>query len=145
MIKDWQIRLIQLLAVPGMLLAYYLLLFHNGDLVLNCGTSGWDDCGAVSGPDAPYSSVGGVPVALIGFIGYATIFGAVWLQDWVTAVNDNLPEILIALTGLAFLFTLWLTGLELFVIHAVCRYCLISAGIITSMLGLAIHYLRSLK
>jgi len=28
--QDWQLRLIQLLTIPGILVAYYLLLFHNG-------------------------------------------------------------------------------------------------------------------
>ena len=36
---DWQLRLIQLLAVPGMLLAFYLLLFHNGNLIDACTAS----------------------------------------------------------------------------------------------------------
>jgi uncharacterized membrane protein len=54
-----------------------------------------------------------------------------------------LPELLVGLTGLALLFTLGLTALEVFVIHAVCRYCLISAAIILAMFVLAISYLRA--
>jgi uncharacterized membrane protein len=139
---NWQVRLIQLLAVPGMLLAFYLLLFHNGKLIDVCTASGWDDCGKVSGPDAPYSAVGPVPVALIGLIGYGLLFLLTWLKDWLALVEDYLPELLVALTGIAFLFTLGLTALEIFVIHAICRYCVVSAVIITIMLGLALHYMR---
>jgi uncharacterized membrane protein len=139
---NWQVRLIQLLAVPGMLLAFYLLLFHNGKLIDVCTASGWDDCGKVSGPDAPYSAVGPVPVALIGLIGYGLLFLLTWLKDWLALVEDYLPELLVALTGIAFLFTLGLTALEIFVIHAICRYCVVSAVIITIMLGLAVHYMR---
>jgi uncharacterized membrane protein len=139
---NWQVRLIQLLAVPGMLLAFYLLLFHNGKLIDVCTASGWDDCGKVSGPDAPYSAVGPVPVALIGLIGYSLLFLLTWLKDWLALVEDYLPELLVALTGIAFLFTLGLTALEIFVIHAICRYCVVSAVIITIMLGLAVHYMR---
>jgi uncharacterized membrane protein len=143
MIRDWQARLIQLLSVPGIVIAYYLLLYHNGAVVLLCGTGGWDDCGKVSGPGAPYSTIGPVPVALIGLIGYTLIFLVVWLQDWLPFVDDNLPELLTGLTGLAFVFTLFLTGLELFVIHAFCRYCLVSAAIITIMFALALSHLLS--
>jgi uncharacterized membrane protein len=139
---DWQVRLIQLLAVPGMLLAFYLLLYHDGKLVDVCTPSGWDDCGKVSGPDAPYSSIGPVPVALIGLAGYVTIFLLAWLKDWVALVEDYLPELLVGLTAVAFLFSLGLTALELFVIHAICRYCVVSAVIITVMLITAVHYLR---
>ena len=139
---DWQLRIIQALAVPGMLVAFYLLLYHNGNLIAACSGSGWDDCGAVSGPGAPYADIGGIPVALIGLLGYALIFSAVWLRDWLPALDDNLPEILIGLTGLAFGITAVLTALEAFVIHAFCRYCLVSAGIITIMLILSISFLR---
>ncbi len=139
---DWQVRLVQLLAVPGMLLASYLLLFHEGKLVDVCSASGWDDCGRVSGPDAPYSAVGPIPVALIGLIGYASLFLLAWAKDWLAIVDDYLPELLVGLTAVAFLFTVGLTGLELFVIHAICRYCVVSAVIVTVMFGLAIHYMR---
>jgi uncharacterized membrane protein len=142
--EEWQVRLIQLLAVPGILLAFYLLLYHEGNLIEVCTASGWDDCGKVSGPDAPYSSIGPIPVALIGLIGYAAIFLTTWLKDWLVLIDDFLPELLIGLTAVAFLFSLGLTGLELFVIHAICRFCVVSAIIITIMFILAIHYMREI-
>lgn len=141
--ENWQVRLIQLLAIPGLLVAYYLLLFHNGSLIAACSGSGWDDCGLVSGPDAPYSSIGPVPVALIGLLGYGLIFLLTWLKDWLPALEDYLPEILVGVIGLAFLFSLGLTGLELFVIHAFCRYCVVSAVIVTIMFFLSLNYLRN--
>ncbi len=140
--QDWQVRIIQLLSVAGLLVAFYLLLFHNGLLVAGCTDTGWDDCGAVSGPGAPYASIGPVPVALIGLMGYAVIFWVSWLKDW-QPLREYLPEILLGLTGVAFAFTLFLTGLELVVIHAFCRYCLVSAGLVTIMLILSISYLQS--
>lgn len=140
---DWQIRLIQLLAVPGLVIAYFLLLYHNGDLINVCTASSWDDCGQVSGPDAPYSSIGPIPVALIGLVGYATIFLLTWLKDWWPLIDDYSPELMVGLTGFAFLFSLGLTGLELFVINAICRFCVLSAAIITVMFVLSISYLRS--
>ena len=83
MIPDkWQVRLIQLLAVPGLLVAFYLLLYHNGALVSACKVGGWEDCGQVSGPNAPYASLGPIPVALIGLVGYAALFLATWLPAW---------------------------------------------------------------
>ena len=142
--EDWPIRVIQLLAVPGMMLAFYLLLFHNGNLINACAASSWDDCGQVSGPDAPYSSIGPIPVALIGVVGYAVVFLVTWLADWWSWLDENIPELMVAFTGLAFLFSIGLTALELFVIHAICRYCIVSVVIVTIMFVLAIVYLRSL-
>jgi uncharacterized membrane protein len=142
---DWQVRLIQLLTVPGMLLAFYLLLYHNGSLVDVCTASGWNDCGKVSGPDAPYSAIGSIPVALIGLIGYASLFLLAWAKYWLETVEDYLPEMLVGLTAVAFLFSLALTGLELFIIHAICRYCVVSAVITTVIFVLSLHYLRAVN
>lgn len=141
--QNWQAKFIQLLAVPGMLVAYYLLLFHSGSLFTTCTVNEWFDCGQVSGPASPYSSIGPIPVALLGLLGYAAIFLVVWLKDWVQLVEENLPELLAGLVGLAFLFTLGLTALELFVIHAFCQYCLYSAAIVTLMFILAISFVIS--
>ena len=141
--QDWQIRLIQLLSVPGMLLAYYLFLYHEGVLIIGCAVDSVFDCGQVSGPTALYSSIGPVPVAFIGLSGYAVIFLLVWLRDWDIPLLDYLPELMVAVTGIAFLFSLVLTGLEFFVIGAFCQYCVVSAVLVTLMFGLAISYLRA--
>jgi uncharacterized membrane protein len=142
---DWQLRLIALLSVPGMILSYFLLLYHNGTLIDVCSPSAWDDCGLVSGPDAPYSSIGPVPVALIGLLGYAVLFLLIWLKDWLPVLEQYIPELIIGLTGLALLFSLSLTALEIFVIRAICRYCVVSAVIVAIMFVLAIGYMRSLS
>jgi uncharacterized membrane protein len=141
--NKWPVRIIQLLALPGLLVSYFLLLYHNDKLVAVCSPSGWDDCGLVSGPDAPYSSIGPIPVALIGLLGYVAIFLLTWLPAWLPWLEAYLPEVLIGTIGLALIFTVGLTALEIFVIHAVCRYCLISAAIILIMFVLAVMYLRS--
>lgn len=142
---NWQIRLIQLLSVPGLLLAYYLWLYHEGQIVQACTVTNFFDCGRVSGPNAPYATIGPIPIAIFGFLGYAAIFLTIWLADFLDIVDQYLPELLVGLTGLALLFTLYLKSLEIFVIGAICQYCLYSAIIILSMFGLAIHYLVSLK
>ena len=144
-IENWQIRLIQLLSVAGIVVAFFLYLYHKGSLVGVCSASGWDDCGQVSGPDAPYAAIGPIPVAMIGLVGYIFIYLVTWLRDWLPFIDDYLPEVMIGTTALAFLFTLGLTGLELFVIHAICRYCVISAIIVTIMFALSISYLREVN
>ena len=143
--ENWQVRLIQLLAVGGMMVAFFLLLFHEGKLISVCSSGGWDDCGQVSGPTARYASFGPIPVALLGLVGYIAIFLAVWLEEWIEFVEIYLAEILIGLTGMAFLVSLGLTLLEVFVIHHICRYCVVSAVIVTIQFILAIVYLRAVN
>ncbi|MCB8927998.1 MAG: vitamin K epoxide reductase family protein [Ardenticatenaceae bacterium] len=143
--EDWQLRLIQLLSVPGMMLAFYLYLFHEGVLFVGCKVGSIFDCGSVSGPGAQYASIGPVPVAFIGLTGYAVIFLLTWLRDWDFALMDYLPEIMVVVTGFAFLFSLGLTILEAVVIHAFCQYCVVSAVLVVILFGLALSYLRSVK
>lgn len=143
--EKWQLRLIQLLTIPGLLLSFYLWLFHNGSLVAICAANGWDDCGKVSGPEGLYSAIGPIPVAAIGFAGYLVIFLIIWLHDFWPPLEDYLPEIMVGLSGLALLFTLYLSGLELLVIHAICRYCVVSAAIVLLIFILAFHHLRQVN
>ena len=139
----WQVRLVQLLSVPGILLAYYLWLFHEGKVFPTCAAGGIFDCGQVSGPGAQFSSLGGAPVALIGLVGYMAIFLLVWLKEWLPALDENMPELMLGVTSLGFAFTIFLTAIEAVVIGAFCQYCLVSAAIMTIMFILSLLYLWS--
>lgn len=121
---------IAVLALVGIAIATYLWLHAIGVIgVLKCGTGGCEIVQASS-----YARLFGIPVALYGVIGYTTLFGlslagaqpALAPRAWPT-------RWLAALAGAGFLFTLYLTYLELFVIHALCRWCLGSAVIITAI------------
>jgi uncharacterized membrane protein len=46
--------------------------------------------------------------------------------------------VLVLLTAWGALFSLWLTWLELFVIHAICQWCVISALIAVALLIVAV-------
>jgi uncharacterized membrane protein len=52
--------------------------------------------------------------------------------------------LLLILASLGMLFTVYLTSLELFVIHAICRWCVGSAAIMTSIFVLALLEQRRL-
>ncbi len=144
-IFKWQLHLIQLLTIPGLLVSYYLYLFHEGSLMAACSGSQWFDCGQVSGPNAPFSSIGPVPVALIGLIGYLLLFLLIWASHWWQPLRNSLPELLLGTISLAFLFSIGLTLLEIFVIGAFCKYCLVSFGIITAVFILILSYQRQLN
>lgn len=137
-VRDWPLRVIQLLAVPGVLISYYLLLYHQELVSYVCEADSYFDCSRVSGPTSPYSSIGGIPVAIFGLIGYAAIFLAVWLRPFVSQIAKYDAELVLGLTGIGMFFTLYLKGLELFVIHAMCEYCLYSAILMLTMFTLSI-------
>ncbi len=117
---------IPLLALLGLAIAIYLSYLELTGRKGICGPVG--DCDEVQ--QSPYSTVLGIPIGFIGFLGYLAILIA-WFwksKRWL------LPLFLMIGT----LFSLYLTFLEPFIIRAVCFWCLTSATIMTLLLWLHI-------
>jgi len=127
-----------LLALVGLLVATYLWLYKIGVVgELTCGTG---SCETVQA--SRYAELLGVPVALYGVAGYGALF-AVGLAglDPRRATNLRLTRLLAALATAGVLFSLYLTAIELFVLHAICRWCVASAVIITAIWVLSLSLL----
>lgn len=132
---------IALLALVGLFVALYLWLHALGyGGAIKCGASG----GCETVQTSQWAEFLGLPVALYGVVGYLAllIVGIVALRP------AALPErkwntMLAALASVGFFFTLYLTYLELFVIHAICRWCIGSAVIITLIWIVSLLALRS--
>lgn len=128
-------QVIALLAVVGFFVALYLWL-HNIGVIgeLKCGSGGCETVQA-----SVYARLAGVPVAFFGVIGYAAIFAVAYVglqPAWAARRGPTL--LLAALAAGGVLFTGYLTYLELFVIHAICRWCVTSAAIIVAICVVAL-------
>jgi uncharacterized membrane protein len=124
-----------LMSLLGLFVSAYLYLYKIGRIgTLACGSG---SCEQVQ--TSQWSRFAGVEVALIGVVGYGLLFALALaaLQPGLAARRWP-TDLLGALAGLGVLFTIYLTGLELFVIHAICRWCVGSAVIIVSVLILAL-------
>jgi uncharacterized membrane protein len=121
-ITDRRLRLAALvLAVIGLGVASYLTYVHYEDIRPVCGLGG--DCVKVQ--TSEWSKLAGIPVAVLGLIGYAVILVSLLIPG---------EEALIAgaLTGLVgFGFSAYLTYREVFTIEAICQWCVASAIIMT--------------
>ena len=128
---------IAVLALAGVFVSLYLWLHKLGVIgVLQCGTGGCDTVQA-----SPYADFLGIPVALYGVVGYVVLL----LLSLAAAQRPDVPRLdsaLAILASLGFLFTVYLTALELFVIHAICRWCVGSAAIITGIMVLSLAPVR---
>lgn len=113
------------LAVVGALISAYLTWTHFAGLTPVCTGSG-EGCQTVQ--SSRYASVLGIPVALLGLIAYGSlIFSTVlWREAGIYL------GFLISLVGT--LFSAYLTYLEIFVIGALCQWCLASAAIMIAAL-----------
>jgi uncharacterized membrane protein len=109
------------LALVGLGVAAYLTYVHYEDIKPVCGLGG--DCQKVQ--SSQWSELGGLPVALIGLIGYALILASLFVPGEAGRVTGAF----LALIGFA--FSAYLTYRELFSIDAICPWCVVSACLMT--------------
>lgn len=130
---------VALLSVTGLFIATYMYLYKIGRIgTLACGTGA---CETVQ--LSPQARFLGVEVALIGVIGYGVMLGLALLALQPRYAGRSWPARLLAVLALgALLFTGYLTYLELFVIHAICRWCVASAVLIAVYFTLMLLELR---
>jgi uncharacterized membrane protein len=131
-----------LVALVGLFIAAYLALYKAGIIgTLACGTGG---CETVQ--LSRWSTFLGLPVATwgVGYYGLVFALALAGVQErWER--SRPLARTLALLTGWGALFSAWLTYLELFVIHAICRWCVVSAVLALILFALALLDWRSVK
>ena len=120
--------IIAALALAGVGLATYLAMYKLGMIgTLACGTGGCETVNL-----SRWATMMGIPVAVWGLGFYVVLFGVALLGTTNTFVNASwVSTALLVLTGWGVIFSAWLTYLELFVIHAICRFCVVSAILVT--------------
>src|SRR5476649_996301 len=113
-----------LVALAGMFIALYLTLYKLGYIgTLACAVG---SCETVQ--TSKWATFLGFPVGAWGVAYYVAVL-AVSLAGLSPALSDrrSVSQLLVAMTGVGFVFSLWLTYLELFVINAICEWCVMSA------------------
>jgi len=126
-------------ALAGTAVSAYLTWVHySGSLALCAGAGGCETVQA-----SRYSTVGGIPVAVIGLVGLGTVAA---LAAW--RLRPDPPAwTLTALFGLslaASLYVAYLSYLELFLIRAICPWCASVAIATVLVLVLTVRELRAI-
>lgn len=127
-------RALLVFALAGAAVAGYLTWVHYAGLEPICAGGG-GGCERVQNSD--YAELAGVPIAVVGLLGYVAILGSLALPG----EAGRLSVAFLALVGAG--FSAYLTYLELFVINAICQWCVVSAVIMGLLLGLAVTRLLS--
>ena len=119
----------------GFLDASYLTVKHFVGTPLPCSVL--HGCEEVT--TSQYSVIGGIPVALLGAVYYLAIFililsvlrrnmfSSSGVENVAEENEDKLLNITVRLTVIGLLASLWFIYLQLFVIKAICLYCMFSA------------------
>jgi uncharacterized membrane protein len=118
--------LFALIALCGMVVSGLALRVHYSQDTQPCDINERWDCGIVN--HSRFAVVHGVPVALIGILGYGALVG-------LTFTRRTLLLFLGSVAG--FVYALSLTRIEAQVIHVWCLYCVISQSLITLMVLLS--------
>ncbi|MFI5311517.1 MAG: vitamin K epoxide reductase family protein [Gemmatimonadales bacterium] len=131
---------IAVLALAGVFLATYLTLYKLGYIgTLACGTG---DCEKVQ--TSRWATWLGAPVALWGAGFYLAMFVTSTAGSLgVLAESRGVSVALVAMSGWGVLYSGWLTYVELEQIHAICRYCVVSAILVLVLFLLSVADLRA--
>ena len=111
---------IALVALAGLGVASYLTYSRYSGAQLFCATGG---CETVQ--HSRYAVVAGIPVAVLGLVGYLAFLATTTRRGQTAALAG------VCVSVVAVLFSTYLLLAQLFLIHAVCQWCVASDAIVT--------------
>jgi uncharacterized membrane protein len=129
MSRRWLRIAMIVLTVLGVGIASYVTYVHYAGIKPAC-TAG-ESCTKVQ--TSIYSELAGVPVALMGLIGYVAILASLLAPE---TERTRFATLVLTLGG--FGFSAYLTYRELFSIHAICEWCVTSAIVMTFLMLLSV-------
>lgn len=141
---DWVQALMLLLTLAGLGVSLYLMWGYTAPgATLACGGS--HGCETVK--NSVYANLMGIPLPSLGLVSYLGLLVLLLAQNQPAVRNRGWSAfIALAIFGLSLigvLYSAYLTYIELFVIYAVCRWCVASALIMVAIFILSIFNLRN--
>jgi uncharacterized membrane protein len=119
-------------ALVGAAVSAYLLAAGTGDAPLVCATGG----GCETVQSSEYAEIAGVSVALLGVLAWSALLATAFLRSEAA----RMAGAAIAVAGAA--FSVYLVGVQVFAIEALCSWCLVSDTLMVVAAGLAVWRLR---
>jgi len=130
--------IIRIVAAIGLLDSTYLAYVKLANTEIYC-TPGLGNCDVVNA--SQWSTLWGIPLGVYGVAGFGAIllislFGNRWKM-----LTDNSNMVIFAISLGGFLFSLYLTYIELFVLRAICQWCILSALMMTVIFIVSVYEL----
>ena len=123
-----------LLAILGAADSLYLLILKYSSNDKMCLGNG--DCSTVN--QSSYSEIYGIPISLFGLLAYLVLLAILLLEPRVKIIRENSPLAVFGISLAGVGYSAYLTYIELYVIFAVCPFCVFSAVAMTLIFILAI-------
>jgi uncharacterized membrane protein len=118
------------LALAGTGVAAYLTSVHYDDKLLLCGVG---DCETVQ--HSRYAEIAGVPIALLGLLMYLAILALVLLRWRRPNLYPTASMIGFAVALAGTIYAAYLTYVEIWVLDAICQWCVTSAILTLAILA----------
>lgn len=138
-IRKWIIVSFVIFCFIGFVDASYLTASHYIGVPPNCSL--FSGCEKVT--TSIYSKVFNIPISLIGSIYY--LFLIILSILYIDTKDERILPIIIATTGFGFVASVWFVYLQIFVIKAICIYCMISAMTTLILFLLSILMLKYIR
>jgi uncharacterized membrane protein len=122
------------LVILGAADAAYLLIYKlTGNTRMCLGSGGCHDVNF-----SPYSEIYGIPISLLGLLGLLAMLGVLLAERRLEVASEQGPLALFGMALVGAAYSTYLTYLEIYVIRAVCPFCVASALIFLLIFVLAI-------
>jgi uncharacterized membrane protein len=123
-----------LLTVAGLGVSAYLMWgYTTPGVTLACGGS--SGCETVK--NSVYASLLGIPLPVMGLAAYTALLLLLLVSNRLMAWTAYIALAIFGISLVGVLYSAYLTYLELFVIEAICRWCVASAIIMAVIFGLS--------
>jgi uncharacterized membrane protein len=99
----------------------YVKLFHTQ---IYC-TPGLGDCASVNA--SRWATLWGIPIAIFGFATYLSVIALLVFGPKIKIVRPNVNYLFFGIGLFGFLYSLFLTYIEIFVLRTICQWCVLSA------------------
>mgnify|MGYP000398024265 FL=1 len=131
--------IILILSIIGIIDTIYLTIKRFTNKSVNCSI--FEGCDFVT--TSSYSAILGVPVAVLGMVFYIAVFALSIL--YLRTKNKKFLISLLVLSSIGFLMSIWFIYTQGFILNAFCLYCLVSAGLSTTIFILSLIAMLKLK
>jgi uncharacterized membrane protein len=130
----WLYRASVALVIVGLLVSIYMTVYKLTSNNAMCLGSG--DCSTVNA--SRYSEVNGIPVAVIGVLGYLAILATHFFENRNNFFKQNGTLLIFGMALAGFIFTVWLIYVEVAILKALCPFCVTSQTAMTIIFILAV-------
>jgi len=134
---NWIVAFLLAVSLIGFIDAGYLTLKYYQGEVPNCSV--FEGCETVAA--SKYTDIGGIPLALFGAAYYLFIF--ILTVAYIDLGYSKILKFIAYFTIIGLIVSVVLVFLQLFVVDAICLYCMVSAATSTFLFIMGVHILKN--